>query len=69
MALWEGEMSPDWTRSTFCSDSTCVEVAILDDVVLLRDGKDVERPFLCFSKPEWTEFLNRIKQGHVSIPQ
>jgi len=39
----------NWTRSTYCADGACVEVAKSDQQVLMRDSKNPEGPFLCFS--------------------
>lgn len=54
----------NWFRSTYCADSSCVEVAKIDDgFVGLRDAKRPEQPYLRFSRTEWTAFVEGIKAG------
>jgi|Tabmets5t2r1_1033131.scaffolds.fasta_scaffold76913_1 hypothetical protein len=48
---------PDWRRSSFCSQNSCVEIALMDGWVALRDSKVRQGPVLRFSKAEWTDFL------------
>ena len=52
--------STPWRRSSFCADSTCVEVSWSGDEVYLRDGKDTARRPIVFSLAEWREFLDVI---------
>ena len=52
-----------WVRSTFCADSSCVEVARVGADVAMRDSKNVEQPFLLFSDEEWTAFIDEITAG------
>lgn len=52
-----------------CSDKTCVEVAIADGVVGLRDSKDGDRgPVLAFTEQEWASFLAGAKAGEFDLP-
>ncbi|MEV0271658.1 DUF397 domain-containing protein [Hamadaea sp. NPDC050747] len=52
-----------WRRSARCGDSACVEVAVLDDEVLVRDSKDPQGPVLRFSRAEWLAFLAGVREG------
>lgn len=52
-----------WRKSSHCANNTCVEVAILDNQVAVRDSKDPEGSFLLFSREEWTSFLNGARDG------
>ncbi|GIE34492.1 hypothetical protein Ait01nite_075370 [Actinoplanes italicus] len=52
-----------WYSSSFCSNSSCVEVCFMDDGVLLRDSKNPRGPRLEFSRSEWHEFLDGIGKG------
>lgn len=58
----------DWCRSSYCTgaDATCVEVAIQDANVLLRDSKDPRGPVLRFSREEWLAFLRGAAAGEFS---
>ena len=56
-----------WRKSTFCENSTCVEVAFLENTVALRDSKDLDGPILLFGRDEWIEFVNGARaasSGH-----
>jgi Domain of unknown function (DUF397) len=52
-----------WMRSSFCSDTACIEAATLDGDVVLRDGKHRDQPFLRFSHGEWHAFLDAVAAG------
>jgi len=52
-----------WTRSSYCADNACVEVAAIGEVIAVRDPKDLDRPFLQFSRDEWTAFLDGVAAG------
>jgi hypothetical protein len=52
-----------WTRSTFCSESACIEVAAVDGTVMVRDGKRADGPHLSFSIAEWQAFCAGISHG------
>ena len=53
-----------WRRSSFCSDSVCVEVArVGPDLIAMRDGKCVSQPPLYFAREEWNSFVDAIAAG------
>jgi hypothetical protein len=52
-----------WTRSSYCADNACVEAAAIGDVIAVRDAKDLDRPFLQFSRDEWAAFLDGVAAG------
>ena len=54
-----------WRRSSACADSSCVEVAFANHVVLLRNSKYPESGTLVFSHEEWEVFTANLKvSGH-----
>jgi Domain of unknown function (DUF397) len=55
-----------WRKSSYCGNSTCVEVALLDTQVAVRDSKYEQGPVLLFSKVEWAAFLDGAKRGQFS---
>jgi hypothetical protein len=59
MDVPEDVSAPTWRKSTRCATSTCVEVAKVAGVVLVRDSKD-PGAVLRFSESDWTGFLDRI---------
>jgi hypothetical protein len=54
----------EWRRSTYCSDSHCVEVTVDGDFVLMRDTKNTEQPHLGFERDSWAHFVAEVKDGH-----
>lgn len=52
-------------RSSKCADTACVEVAFAGDSVVVRDGKDVTRPYLTFSRADWHVFLDSLTTGRA----
>jgi hypothetical protein len=57
-----------WQRSSYCSTGTCVEVALSDENIILRDSKNKEGPTLTFQPSEWNAFLNGVKSGKFDLP-
>ena len=54
---------PRWRRSTRCEAVACVEVAVIDGAIAMRDSKVVEGHLLCFSVSAWREFLTGVRAG------
>jgi hypothetical protein len=52
-----------WTKSSFCADGQCIEVALIDNHVAVRDNKNVDQEALRFSQAEWAAFLDRVTVG------
>jgi hypothetical protein len=52
-----------WVSSSYCTDTTCVQVASEGDFVFLRDGKWPDRAVLRFTRAEWDAFLSGAKSG------
>ena len=57
------DFAVSWVKSSFCSDTACVEAATFGSDVVMRDGKHRDRPFLRFSQGEWHAFLDAIAAG------
>lgn len=55
------------SRSNGNGGNNCVEVAILDTAVAVRDSKNPSGPALFFNPALWTEFLNSAKIGEFDI--
>lgn len=56
-----------WRRSTFCGESSCVEVVVRTDVVRVRDGKHTFGHVLEFTTAEWSAFVAGVKAGEFDI--
>jgi hypothetical protein len=55
------------SRSNGNGGNNCVEVAVLDTVVAVRDSKNPSGPALIFNSAKWTEFVNSAKAGEFDI--
>ena len=57
-----------WFKSTRSSgNGNCVEVAIVDDAVGVRDSKDRSGPALVFTASEWRAFVAGAKNGEFDL--
>ena len=56
-----GIESPEWRRSSRCSGGTCVEIAKVNDQVLIRDSKNPQQAALSFTEAEWLAFTAGVK--------
>lgn len=63
-------LGPRWHHSTSSqgSDQTCVDVAVRDAQVLVRDSKDPAGPVLRFRFLEWQVFLRGVRAGEFELP-
>ncbi|WP_295141476.1 DUF397 domain-containing protein [Saccharopolyspora sp.] len=52
-----------WRTSSRSSQTECVEVALTDEVVAVRDSKDRGGGHFSVSRPSWGNFLHRLKNG------
>jgi len=57
-----------WYKSTRSSgNGNCVEVAVVDDAVGVRDSKDRSGPVLVFTASEWRAFVAGAKDGEFDL--
>jgi Domain of unknown function (DUF397) len=54
---------PTWRKSRFCESGACVEVADIDEIVAVRDGKAPNGAMLQFTRSEWRAFVDGIRAG------
>ncbi|WP_329025014.1 DUF397 domain-containing protein [Streptomyces sp. NBC_00690] len=54
-----------WFRSSYSSaqGDSCVEVAVVEQVVCVRDSKDVERPWFAVGRVGWVRFVRFAAEG------
>jgi Domain of unknown function (DUF397) len=52
-----------WRRSSYCTDTTCVEVAMEPTAVAVRDSKQPAGAVLRFTPAEWRAFVSGVRNG------
>lgn len=52
-----------WHRSTFCAQGECVEIAVHEGSVFVRDSKAPDVPPLAYSYDEFSAFVRGIQKG------
>jgi Domain of unknown function (DUF397) len=60
--------SADWQKSGRSGMNGCVEVAFVDDQVVVRDSKHRDGPVLVFTPREWKAFLGGISARQFRLP-
>jgi hypothetical protein len=55
-----------WRRSSRCEAGACVEVAITDCEVLLRQSGHPDGPILVVTRSVWVAFLDAIRVGEIT---
>jgi hypothetical protein len=60
--------SADWQKSSRSGSNGCVEVALVEDQVALRDSKHKEGPVLVFTPVEWEAFIGGVSDGQFRLP-
>ena len=63
----DGAVWKKGSRSNGSGGSNCVEVAILDNGIAVRDSKNRTGPALMFTEAEWTAFVDSAKDGEFDI--
>jgi hypothetical protein len=59
--------SAEFRKSTFSGPNGCVEVAIQDDGVAVRDSRNRDGAVLEFSPGDWKAFLRGVKAGEFDL--
>ena len=56
-----------WRKSTYSCTGNCVEVALVDDQIAVRDSKDRSGPVLVFTHAEWDAFLGGVRDREFDL--
>jgi hypothetical protein len=56
-----------WHKSTHSGGGGCVEVAVVEGQVAVRDWKDQRGPVLMFTPAEWTAFIAGVHDGEFDL--
>ncbi|WP_430785906.1 DUF397 domain-containing protein [Actinoplanes sp. G11-F43] len=54
---------PQWRKSTRSGATACVEVAHVNDRVMVRDSKNPDGTVLSFGRSDWDAFLDVVSAG------
>ncbi len=52
-----------WRKSTRSGDGNCVQVAVVDGIVLMRNSRNPDGELLAYTPSEWHAFLDGAKRG------
>jgi hypothetical protein len=55
-----------WRRSSFCHSGECIEVAVHDGMVLIRDSKMPEVRPLSYTPDEFASFVRGVAAGEFN---
>jgi Domain of unknown function (DUF397) len=54
-----------WAKASRCDSGACVEVALTEAAVGVRDSTDPDGPKLWFGSTSWAAFIQDIREGQV----
>lgn len=57
-----------WRKSSASDSDDCVEVAIAEGMIMVRDSKDRHGGSLIFSSRGWGAFLDAVHQNMLDLP-
>ena len=59
----------DWRKSNRSGpySDNCVEVAFVDEAIVVRDSKNPDGPALIFTAAEWDAFVGGAKDGEFDL--
>jgi hypothetical protein len=63
----EGRAGLVWRTASACPQVDCVQVAVDDGMVLIRDSKSIETPPLRFGIDEWRVFLDGVRHNEFDV--
>jgi hypothetical protein len=56
-----------WRKSSRSGTNGCVEVAVVDGKVAVRDSKERGGPVLVFTPLEWEAFVGGVRDGEFDL--
>ncbi|MBD3006117.1 DUF397 domain-containing protein [Streptomyces sp. 5-10] len=61
----EASAETTWFKSSYSTNEggACVEVAVTEQSVRIRDSKDLTRPALTVGRDGWTRFIRHVGRG------
>ena len=52
-----------WRTATMSGGGNCVQVKSQDDMIIVRNSRLADGPFLSYTRDEWVAFLDGAKKG------
>jgi hypothetical protein len=56
-----------WRKSSHSGLNGCVEVAVVDRTIAVRDSKNPAGPVLLFGVEAWTAFVEGVRDGEFDL--
>lgn len=56
-----------WRKASFCTPSSCVEVAIEPDSVYVRNSREPGQEPLVFDHAEWNAFVLGVRNNEFDV--
>lgn len=64
--MYETSIDDEFKKPSRCGTGQCVEVAIGEHSVAVRDSKNIGRAPLHFTIDEWKAFISAVRSGEFS---
>ena len=61
-------LEPTWRKSSRSAAYGCVEIAVFENTIAIRDSKDRKGAVLRFTPAEWRDFLGGVRAGEFDLP-
>lgn len=52
-----------WRTATMSGGGNCVQVKLKDGLIIIRNSRLADGPFLSYTQDEWVAFLDGAKKG------
>jgi Domain of unknown function (DUF397) len=62
-------VSVRWWKSSHSHANSCVEVALVDGHIAVRNSKHRQGPVLRFTPTEWRAFLDGVRDGEFDLSE
>ncbi len=56
-----------WRKSSLSGTNGCVEIAVINGNIAVRDSKERKGPVLTFTPGEWKAFVGGVRNGEFDL--